>query len=762
MSEDLRRLGLAGLGAMTRLLTAARTSGTAEEFGQALRVAPRHVWLLERWLLSLTGAGVFSRHGAEYRFTVAPEPVERGELAEAYARLGFPPLMAELHARALDRLPELLRDEVRIQDLLFSGTDAADALAAYQTNVFTDRLNARCAEIVRAAAPARIVELGGGTGRTTAAVLDALGGPPPGYVFTDVSRLFTVAAAERFGVQARPLDLNRPFSEQEFAPGSADVIVAGNVLHNAVHIGQTLLRIRDLLVPGGALVFTESAGDDPAVLTGMQFLLSPPAGTPVPRGGAFFLSEAEWRTELAAAGFTVADVTSEAGGQRLFHARTSTGATVPDTLGHGAGRIAVFLPDPALFPDAVLRADPATHPAKALALLEDEEITTAVLPAGLARSLPHAPAAGLTDLDRLGRVVVDGPLAPEDTAAWAALGVDVVAAGGDNGPDPAEAAAHAADAEIAVLGPDRGIAALDLVSRAALLSMRETVGEAAPRHRGLLRRWAAALDEHGPFGPDESPEKAWESAERTWREVHGTTATVDYARACARALPALLSGECDPVPLLFPEGRMDLAREIYREAVTARYQHRAVAALVAGLVARRGGARILEVGGGTGATTSVVLPALAAHRVDYLFTDVSRYFVDQARERFGDTVRYGLYDVDKEPPGLGTFDIVLAGGVLNAAADTDRSVGYLTSLLAPGGWLVLTEPTAEEPWVLTSQAFLLTEPSDARAGTGTTFLTLPQWNAVLDRAGLERALELPPPGHPLERLGHRIFGARRR
>jgi pyochelin synthetase len=218
------------------------------------------------------------------------------------------------------------------------------------------------------------------------------------------------------------------------------------------------------------------------------------------------------------------------------------------------------------------------------------------------------------------------------------------------------------------------------------------------------------------------------------------------------------------VPLLFPQGRPDVARAVYREGVTARYQHRAVAALVSRLAdASARPLRVLEAGAGTGATTAFLVPALGDRPVEYLFTDVSRYFLDQARAEFGDRVAYGVLDFDADPEDQGyrpgSFDVVVAGGALNAATDTAASVARLARLLAPGGWLVVTEPTAEEHWVLISQAFLLSVPDDDRAESGSTFLALAQWNAVLDRAGLRRRLELPPPGHALEPLGHRVFGA---
>ncbi|MEV5409702.1 class I SAM-dependent methyltransferase [Thermopolyspora sp. NPDC052614] len=433
----LRRLEGVSLRAIRALLAAEGAlppggpAKTAEEVAAALRAAPRHVWLVGRWLTALEAEGALARKGERYLPPRVPDdgpedaesadgmgrrcppsdmrgdrsgeaggvgvcrpasdvpddrpghaedegaryralgvsaagarnaegvdmprraaPVVSGDVAsegagdvgallrDGYAALGFPPLMARFHAEALARLGELVRDEVTVQQLLFRDGDVLGALAAYQDNVFTDYLNAACGRLLRrlaerGPAPPRIVELGGGGGAATAAVLRALDGVPTDYVFTDVSRAFTTAARERFGdrLSYRLLDINANLAAWAMTPGNADVVLAANVLHNAVNIGRTLGRIRRLLRPGGALVFTESIRENHVILTSMQFLLSAPPGRTRPgeadrraARGEVFLDSDGWYRELAAAGFTPvcalpdADDPLAAAGQHLFWA----------------------------------------------------------------------------------------------------------------------------------------------------------------------------------------------------------------------------------------------------------------------------------------------------------------------------------------------------------------------------------------------------------------------------------------------------------
>ncbi|MEH6413536.1 methyltransferase [Pseudomonas sp. CGJS7] len=378
-------------------------------------------------------------------------------------------------------------------------------------------------------------------------------------------------------------------------------------------------------------------------------------------------------------------------------------------------------------------------------------------------------------------------------------------------PAPADlqtSAAAAVEATLAGVDIAGAVAATEALSRTALHSMlgalqacglfadrhrvydAQTVLDAArvaAPHRRLIRRWLKVLSEQGllrhePDGyrlADAAPDcaeaamaAAWDEVERNWRASADGVGTIDYARRNAERLPELIAGELNAVHLLFPEGRSDLARSLYRESIAARYQHRSVAALVAGLAAepRVRPLRLLEVGAGTGATSETLLPALqglaAEHPVDYLFTDVSRYFIEQAATRFGDypNLSFGLYDIDRPGREQGyapnSFDLIVAGGVLNAARNTDDSLRWLGELLRPGGWLLLSEPTVEEFWVMASQALMLADADDERADSQATFLSWPQWQQALDQAGFERVADLPPPAHPLERLGHRIFAAR--
>ncbi|GAA3147381.1 hypothetical protein GCM10010466_42980 [Planomonospora alba] len=296
----------------------------AEEVLAGLGVAPRHAWIVRRWLHVLHAEGRAERDpDGRYRF---PQVADRPELdpsgpllEQACATLGYPAQMTTFFREALTLLPELLRDEIPAQALLFPDGDLLTSLSKDHDNVSNAYLNAAFGSVLRQAArtravPLRVVELGAGAGGSTAAALHGLAGAEADYLFTDVSRFFTMAAQDRFGDRLRYglLDIDADLVAQGAPRGGADVVLAANVLHCARNVGRSLRWIRELLAPGGLLIVTEAVREHYLVLATMQFLLSPREGSPGlgsgdRRGGTgrVFLTGRQLPAELAEAGFRV-------------------------------------------------------------------------------------------------------------------------------------------------------------------------------------------------------------------------------------------------------------------------------------------------------------------------------------------------------------------------------------------------------------------------------------------------------------------------
>ncbi len=245
------------------------TRVAAGSLAQELGVAQRHRRLFARLLAILAEGGVLGPAGEEWKverpLTASdPEP-RRAALLQDHP-FGRPEL--EMTGRAGARLAAALRGECDPMELLFPAGSLDTAERLYRDSppaVVMNGMMARAVAAAAAAAPAgrplRILEIGAGTGGTTAHVLPVLGNTTVEYTFTDIGALFVARARERFGatpgMRFATLDLERNLVEQGFPAGHFDLVIASNVVHATRDLRQTLGRIREVLLHGGLLAMLE-------------------------------------------------------------------------------------------------------------------------------------------------------------------------------------------------------------------------------------------------------------------------------------------------------------------------------------------------------------------------------------------------------------------------------------------------------------------------------------------------------------------------
>lgn len=249
-----------------------------EAEGVRLGIAARHLRTFHKIVGVLVDNGVLVQNGessANVRERLPKEPA-----ATLYAALieRFDPASGELRLlrRCGRSLAEALRDRVDPAALLFPDGSFEDALRLYDDAPSARTYNGTLAAALRAAIEAvssgvrlRVLEIGAGTGATTAAIFDAL---PPGridYTFTDVSPLFLQRAAQRFahiqGMRFGLLDIEQDPAGQGFAAGDYDIVLAANAIHATRDLRQAVRHARSLLAPGGWLALIEGVADEPWV-----------------------------------------------------------------------------------------------------------------------------------------------------------------------------------------------------------------------------------------------------------------------------------------------------------------------------------------------------------------------------------------------------------------------------------------------------------------------------------------------------------------
>ncbi|MGE2817967.1 SDR family NAD(P)-dependent oxidoreductase [Mycobacterium heidelbergense] len=244
------------------------------------RLLPRYYRAFRGMVRLLIEDGSLSEHADRLRreraveYGAATREASEKLWAEVFSR--YPECAWELLLlrRTGSRLHDVLTGVVDPLELLFPTGSLAEIEAIYHTSPIARIYNLLAGRIARCLAERadrrrtlRILEVGAGTGGLTASLLPVLPAQRCQYVFTDVSAAFLATAQERFRdydfVEYRVLDLEHELPVEEFGWGCFDLVVAADVVHATADVKRSLLRLHDVLAPGGALLLLEAAPDSP-------------------------------------------------------------------------------------------------------------------------------------------------------------------------------------------------------------------------------------------------------------------------------------------------------------------------------------------------------------------------------------------------------------------------------------------------------------------------------------------------------------------
>ena len=308
MARSLARLGAFG---------AAGATATAAEIVEAHQVKPSYRGVLDQWLAVLANEGILvGDEPGRYRCRTPLDADGFDRLVrDGFMALDAPPalrILLDYVVACADNHVELLTGRVNPLELLLPGGDTRIADAMYADNPVSALQNRIAARAVRSFAehrppgrPVHILEVGAGTGSTTAQVLRELPPTRAHYSFTDVSSYFMERAKAAFRaypfVDYSTFDIDREPATQGVMPGSVDLVIAANVLHDAKDLDRSLRQLGSVLTSGGVLLLIEGTANSRVQMISVGLIEG--LGHYQDQRELPLLSVQQWRDRLLAAGF---------------------------------------------------------------------------------------------------------------------------------------------------------------------------------------------------------------------------------------------------------------------------------------------------------------------------------------------------------------------------------------------------------------------------------------------------------------------------
>jgi acyl transferase domain-containing protein/SAM-dependent methyltransferase len=176
-------------------------------------------------------------------------------------------------------------------------------------------------------------------------------------------------------------------------------------------------------------------------------------------------------------------------------------------------------------------------------------------------------------------------------------------------------------------------------------------------------------------------------------------------------LAGILIGEDDPLQYLFGDPSTNrLLERLYTDSpmfllMNKLLAHFLGAAATSSDLSRP--LRVLEIGAGTGGSTSWVLESLVQTKVplEYVYSDISPSLVSVGRRKFGHRtdvkMQFSVLDIEQPGPKemQGSFDVIISTLCIHATRNITKTLQNIRQLLRPDGFVALAEFTRRIPWL---------------------------------------------------------------
>ncbi|MDM5187017.1 SDR family NAD(P)-dependent oxidoreductase [Bacillus sp. DX4.1] len=240
-------------------------------------------------------------------------------------------------------------------------------------------------------------------------------------------------------------------------------------------------------------------------------------------------------------------------------------------------------------------------------------------------------------------------------------------------------------------------------------------------------------------------------------------AHVNLLWVCFQYYPDILRGNIAATDILFPESSMELVEGIYQKNASADYFNQLVAWGLRSYIERRTETmkdnekiKILEIGAGTGGTSSVVFKEIHEYGdcLQYDYTDISPSFTKYGKKVYGAAnpfVQFKLLNIEKDIKEqgyiLGQYDVIIATNVLHATKRLQHTLENIKMLLKTNGWIIINEATIVDDFATLTFGLLegwwLYDDLEMRL-PDSPLLSEEMWKQNLKQVGFEKIINLEP------------------
>jgi len=227
-----------------------------------------------------------------------------------------------------------------------------------------------------------------------------------------------------------------------------------------------------------------------------------------------------------------------------------------------------------------------------------------------------------------------------------------------------------------------------------------------------------------------------------------------FLERCSLDYLLVFSGVKQATEVLFPTGDSSVLERIYQNTpkigTEDLYLNLVKDITVKNLSGRNEVFEAIEVGGGQGILTRILLPSISQYLGSYTFTDISQGLVNDAKEVFGSSknIYFKTLDISKDPQEQGynkkSYSHLYAFNVIHATENVKISLEHCISLVKKGGWIFLVETTRQQPWIdMIYGLFTSWWHFNDQYRSYSPLLEVSQWKKLLQDMGVEKSIVMP-------------------